>query len=51
MVRIGAMDSNAIDPVGFRETQQKQWNSAAIGGKECSEVTESAAAHVCQRLV
>jgi SAM-dependent methyltransferase len=41
----------AIDPVGFRETQQKQWNSAAVGWKEWSEFTDSAGGHISERLV
>jgi enediyne biosynthesis protein CalE5 len=45
------MEPKAIDPVDFRETQQKQWDSAAVGWKEWSELTESAGAHICERLV
>jgi SAM-dependent methyltransferase len=45
------MDSNAIDPVDFREAQHKQWDSAAVGWKEWSEFTDSAAGHISERLV
>src|SRR4051812_15862565 len=45
------MESNAIDPAGFRETQQRQWNSAAVGWKEWSEFTDSAGGHISERLV
>jgi ubiquinone/menaquinone biosynthesis C-methylase UbiE len=46
-----SMKPKAINPVDFRETQQKQWDSAAVGWKEWSEFTESAGAHICERLV
>ena len=36
------MESKAIDPVDFREAQQEQWDSAAVGWKEWSEFSESA---------
>ncbi len=40
-----------IDPVDFRETQHKQWDAAAVGWKEWSEFTDSAAGHIAERLV
>ena len=45
------MESNAIDPVDFRTAQHKQWNSAAVGWKEWSELAESAYGHISERLV
>jgi enediyne biosynthesis protein CalE5 len=45
------MESKAIDPLAFRQTQQKQWDSAAVGWKEWSDFNERAAAHICERLV
>jgi enediyne biosynthesis protein CalE5 len=45
------MESKAIDPVEFRENQQKQWNIAAAGWKEWSEYIDSAAGHISARLV
>jgi SAM-dependent methyltransferase len=45
------MESEAIDPAGFREGQHKQWDSAAVGWKEWSEFTDNAAGHVSERLV
>src|SRR3954453_22426703 len=45
------MESKAIDPVGFREAQHKNWDSAAVGWNEWSEFTDSAAGHISERLV
>ncbi|MEA2190728.1 MAG: hypothetical protein QOI73_849 [Solirubrobacteraceae bacterium] len=45
------MESKAIDPADFREAQHKQWDSAAVGWKECSEFSESAWGHISERLV
>ena len=45
------MESKPIDPVEFREAQHKQWDSAAVGWKEWSEFTDSAAGHISERLV
>lgn len=45
------MEPKPIDPVDFRETQHKQWDSAAVGWKEWSEFTDSAAGHISERLV
>src|SRR4029077_7612469 len=44
------MESKAIDPVDFREAQHKQWDSAAVGWKDWSEFTDSAAGHISKRL-
>src|SRR3954469_15393302 len=44
------MDSKAIDPGDFRETQHKNWDSAAAGWKEWSEFNESAHRHISERL-
>jgi len=45
------MDSEAIDPVGFREAQHRNWNSAAAGWKEWSEFNDRADRHISERLV
>src|SRR3954463_12291435 len=45
------MDSKAIDPGDFRETQHRNWDSAAAGWKEWSEFNESAHRHISERLV
>jgi enediyne biosynthesis protein CalE5 len=45
------MEPKAIDPVGFRETQHRQWDSAAVGWKEWSEFADSAGGHISERLV
>jgi SAM-dependent methyltransferase len=45
------MDSKAIDPVEFRETQLKHWDSAAVGWNEWREFNDSADAHISKRLV
>src|SRR3954466_6032170 len=45
------MESNAIDPVDFREAQHKHWDSAAVGWKEWSEFNDSADRHISERLV
>lgn len=37
------MESEAIDPVDFREAQHKHWDSAAVGWKEWSEFNDRAA--------
>src|SRR4051794_5393582 len=44
------MDSKAIDPRDFRETQHSNWDSAAAGWKEWSEFNESAHRHISERL-
>src|SRR6185503_8830095 len=45
------METNGIDPSDFRETQHKNWDSAAVGWNEWSEFNERAAAHISERLV
>src|SRR3954465_12448361 len=45
------MESKAIDPVGFREAQHKNWDSAAVGWMEWSEFNDSADRHISERLV
>ena len=45
------MGSEAIDPVDFREAQENQWDSAAVGWKEWSEFNDSADGHISERLV
>jgi len=45
------MESEAIDPVDFREAQHKQWDSAAVGWKEWSEFNDRAYGHISERLV
>lgn len=45
------MESKPIDPGDFREAQHKQWDSAAVGWREWSEFTDSAAGHISERLV
>jgi len=45
------MEPDAIDPVDFRETQHKHWDSAAVGWREWSEFTDSAGGHISERLV
>ncbi len=42
---------SAIDPVGFRKAQSKNWDSAAGGWKEWSEFNDSAGRHISERLV
>jgi len=45
------MDSRAIDPASFREAQHRQWDSAAAGWREWSELTDRAGRHISERLV
>src|SRR3954452_11063916 len=45
------MESKAIDPVEFREAQQKHWDSAAVGWQEWSDFNDSADRHISERLV
>lgn len=42
---------NAIDPGEFRDGQRKQWNTAAKGWREYSDLIDSAAGHISKRLV
>jgi SAM-dependent methyltransferase len=45
------MESEAIDSVGFREAQHKNWDSAAVGWMEWSEFNDRADRHISERLV
>jgi SAM-dependent methyltransferase len=45
------MESSAIDPVAFRDTQQDSWDSAAAGWKKWSEWWDRYASNVSERLV
>src|SRR3954471_857036 len=45
------MEPEAIDPVGFREAQHKNWGFAAVGWNEWREFNEHAYAHISARLV
>jgi len=40
-----------IDPIGFREAQHRNWDSAAIGWNEWSEFNDRADRHISERLV
>jgi enediyne biosynthesis protein CalE5 len=45
------MESEAIDPVDFREAQHRHWDSAAVGWMEWSEFNNRADRHISERLV
>jgi SAM-dependent methyltransferase len=45
------MESRAIDAVGIREAQHRNWDSAAVGWMEWSEFADPANRHVTERLV
>jgi enediyne biosynthesis protein CalE5 len=45
------MESNSIDPSDFRETQHRNWDSAAVGWNEWSEFNDRADRHISERLV
>src|SRR3954452_21262714 len=45
------MESKPVDSVDFRETQHKNWDSAAVGWNEWREFNEHAYAHISARLV
>ncbi len=45
------MESKSIDPVEFRGTQRRQWDSAAPGWQKWSEWLDRAAGGVSERLV
>ncbi len=45
------MKPRAIDAADFRETQHKNWDSAAVGWNEWSEFNDRADAHISERLV
>jgi enediyne biosynthesis protein CalE5 len=45
------MESSAIDPVAFRDTQKESWDDAAAGWKKWSEWLDRYASRVSERLV
>jgi ubiquinone/menaquinone biosynthesis C-methylase UbiE len=45
------MESSAIDPVAFRDTQQDSWDHTAAGWKKWSEWWDRYASNVSERLV
>jgi SAM-dependent methyltransferase len=44
-------NANELDPVEFRDGQRKQWNTAATGWRKYSELIDTAAGEVSERLV
>jgi len=45
------MESKTIDAAEFRDGQKQQWNTAATGWRKWSELIDSAASHISDRLV
>src|SRR5213596_3625941 len=45
------MEPNMLDAVSFRDRQRQQWNSAATGWRKWSELIDSAASGISERLV
>ncbi len=45
------MEAKALDPAEFRQGQRQQWNSAASGWRKWSELIDSSASGVSERLV
>ena len=45
------MEPDGIDPVDFRETQHRNWDSAAAGWKAWNEFNDRADGHISKRLV
>lgn len=45
------MNSDAIDPAGFREAQHRNWDAAAVGWNEWREFNDRADRHISERLV
>ena len=45
------MEAKAIDPAEFRSGQRQQWNSAATGWRKWSELIDSSASSISERLV
>jgi enediyne biosynthesis protein CalE5 len=45
------MEAKSIDPAEFRQTQKKQWDGAATGWQKWSELIDTAAASVSERMV
>jgi SAM-dependent methyltransferase len=46
-----SVESKTVDAVEFRDGQQQQWNSAATGWRRWSELIDTAASGISQRLV
>src|SRR3954470_1666055 len=44
------MEPKAIDPVEFRDAQNKHWDSAAVGWMDWSAFNDSADRHISERL-
>ncbi len=45
------MEAKAVDPVEFRDGQREQWDSVATGWRKWSELIDSAASGISDRLV
>ena len=45
------MESKTVDAAEFREAQHQQWDKAATGWRKWSELIDSAASHVSERMV
>ncbi len=45
------MESKTIDAAEFRDAQKQQWDKAATGWRKWSELIDSAASHISERLV
>ena len=45
------MESKTIDAAEFRDAQHQQWDKAATGWRKWSELIDSAASHVSERMV
>jgi SAM-dependent methyltransferase len=45
------MEAKTVDPVEFRDAQRQQWDTAATGWRKWSELIDSAASGISERLV
>jgi enediyne biosynthesis protein CalE5 len=45
------MEATSIDPVEFRDGQRQQWNQAATGWRKWSDLIDTAASEISERLV
>lgn len=45
------MESKAIDAAEFRDAQHQQWDKASVGWKKHSDLIDTAASHISERLV
>src|ERR687892_129620 len=45
------MESQTVDPVGFRDGQRQQWKKGAEGWRKRSDFIDAATAHVSKRMV